>query len=401
MSAQSPAPVELDHAAASQSGDAVAPSPAASAPVGDGAAASTARADASAIADTGAAGSAREPAAAPPPRRRRWRVLMALVALLLVALAAAALWRLRGEVGALRSRLDDVQRLLTATVDQGVQRDREAQLKLERMESEVERLRGQREELGTLYLDLTRGRDEAALVEVERLVTLAAQELQITGSVPTALAALQTADARLGRIDRPQLVALRRAINRDIERLRAVPAVDFTGLAVKLDQLATSVDNWPLLAEAAARPAADSKAAEGKAGKQAPKKESAAAAAETWWNRVRGWLKDEFGDLVRIREVDTPEALLLTAQQQQLARQQMRLRLLSARQALLTRNDRLFRSDMAEALALVNRYFDGRSIAVSSAAGQLKTLAGSTLSVDVPQLAESIAALRQARPAAR
>lgn len=367
MSAQPPAPVESNHAAAPPAGDGAHLPP----PV--------------------------PPPVPPPARPRRLRRLLPAVAvLLLVALAAAALWRMHSEADALRSKLDDAQRLLTATVDQSVQRDREVQLKLGRLESEVERLRGQREELNTLYLDLTRGRDEAALVEVERLVTLAAQELQISGNVPTALAALQTADARLSRIDRPQLVALRRAINRDLERLRAVPAVDFTGLAVKLDQLATSVDNWPLLAEAAARPA------EAKAGKPAPTKEAAPGApAENWWRRVRGWLNDEFGDLVRIREVDTPEALLLTAQQQQLARQQMRLRLLSARQALLTRNDRLFRSDMAEALVLVNRYFDTRSIAVSSAAGQLKTLAGSTLSVDVPQLSESIAALRQARPAAR
>jgi uroporphyrin-3 C-methyltransferase/uroporphyrinogen III methyltransferase/synthase len=371
MSAPPPAPVEANDSAAPPAADAAA-------------------ADEAAL------------AAAQPERPRRMRqVVLGAVALLLVALAATALWRIRTDVDVLRSRVDDVPRLLAAGVETGVQRDREAQLKIEQLESEVERLRNQREELNTLYLDLTRGRDEAALVEVERLVTLAAQELQITGNVPTALAALQTADARLGRIDRPQLVALRRAVNRDIERLRAVPAVDFTGLAVKLDQLATSVDNWPLLAEAAARPASESKPAESKAGKPAPKKEAAASPVEDWWSRMRAWLKDEFGDLVRIREVDTPEALLLTAQQQQLARQQMRLRLLAARQALLTRNDRLFRSDMAEALVLVNRYFDTRSIAVSSAAGQLKTLAGSTLSVDVPQLAESIAALRQARPAAR
>lgn len=399
MSAQPPAPVESNHAAAPPPGDAaVVPTPAAPT-ARDEAVASSSRGEARSEGRSGT-GSAREAVPAPPapptrPRRLR-RIVLAVVVLLLLGLAAAAVLRMRSEVDTLRSRLDDAQRLLTATVDRGVQRDREVQLKLERLESEVERLRGQRDELDTLYLDLTRGRDEAALVEVERLVTLAAQELQITGSVATALAALQTADARLGRIDRPQLVALRRAINRDIERLRAVPAVDFTGLAVKLDQLAASVDNWPLLAEAAARPA------EVKAAKAADKKEASPPAPATdWWSRVRAWLKSEFGDLVRIREVDTPEALLLTAQQQQLARQQMRLRLLSARQGLLTRNDRLFRSDMAEAMVLVNRYFDTRSIAVSSAAAQLKTLAGSTLSVDVPQLSESVAALRQARPAAR
>ena len=93
----------------------------------------------------------------------------------------------------------------------------------------------QREALEQLYADLSRGRDEAALVEVERLITLGAQELQISGNVPTALAALQTADTRLARLESPRFLPLRRVLARDIERLRAAPAVDITGIALKID----------------------------------------------------------------------------------------------------------------------------------------------------------------------
>lgn len=338
------------------------------------------------------------PPAAPVPRSgRRWRTLALLLFGLLAIGATLGWYRLQSDLDRARSQLGEVQRALAATTESGVQRERDVRLQLERFETELARLRDQRAELDQLYLELTRGRDESALLEVERLVTLAAQELQIAGSVATALAALQTADARLARIERPQLVALRRAIGRDIERLRAAPTIDVTGLALKLDQIAQGVDGWPLLAEAAPLPAAQVKqkpASKGDAKAPPP-------APETWWAQARAWLQQEFGDLVRIREVDTPEALLLTATQQQLVRQQMRLRLLDARTALLMRNDRLYRADLAEAQVLLARYFDTRQAAPATALAQLKTLAAAPLSVEVPQIADSVAALRTARQGAR
>jgi uncharacterized protein HemX len=205
--------------------------------------------------------------AAPPAARSMWRSLRLLfwLVLILAAIAAAlAGWRLRTDVDQTQSRLEQSERALAAITQQAGKSERDAQLRIERLEADLARLRDQRSELDLLYMDLTRGRDEAALVEVDRLVNLAAQELQIGANTASAIAALQTADARLARIDRPQLVDLRRAITRDLERLRAAPSVDITGLALKIDQIAQGVDALPLLAEAIIRspaPAPASKAA--------------------------------------------------------------------------------------------------------------------------------------------
>ena len=336
------------------------------------------------------------PVGALPPRGARgpW-----VLAVLLGALAAAGL---TAYVGLERSNEALVQRLQqlesegAAAAERGEQALRAARAETQKLADDLERLRQQRADLDQLYLDLTRGRDEAALWEVERLVTVAAQELQVGGNLGTALAALQAADARLARIDRPQLVNLRRALSGDIERLRSAPAVDLTGLAVKLDQLAAAVDGWPLLAEPPRKgplaPAAS--AAPGAAEAAARGSDSAEAGA---WASVRRWLREEFGGLLQIRQVDTPEALLLDATQQRLARQQMRLRLLNARQALLQRNDKLYRADLGEAQQLLGRYFDARQPAVAAAAAQLKSMAQAPLSVDVPRVDATLAALRAAR----
>ena len=250
---------------------------------------------------------------------------------------------------------------------------------------------GQREALEQLYTDLSRGRDEAVLVEVERLVAVASQELSVSGNLNTALAALQTADLRLARSDSARFLPLRRVIARDIERLKVAPSVDVAGMALKLDQIAAAVDNWPLLSDA--RPPGDAQPAPNAAA-NAPS--PGLPRWERWLERLRSELGD-YRDLVRWRRVDTPEALLLVPQQQQLVRLQIKLRLLNARQALLMRNDRLFRADLGEAQTLVSRYVDVRQANVAAAVATMKQLGSTALSVEVPQINDSLAAVRAAR----
>ena len=238
------------------------------------------------------------------------------------------------------------------------------------------------------------GRDEALLLEVERLVMLAMNDAQLTRQPATALAALELADARLAASNDPRWAALRRALGRDIERLRTVPAVDVTGNALKLDQLVAGADVWPLAnaplpPKAAPRPAAR----KGEAAPEPP----AAPTPPGAWQKLRAWLAEEFGDLVRINEVGTPEALLLDAEQGRLARSQLKLRLLGARLALLARNDRLFQADVDSAQTLLALYFDGRHAAVANAAATLRQLRASPLSPEMPTLADSQAAVRAAR----
>jgi uroporphyrinogen III methyltransferase/synthase len=297
------------------------------------------------------------------------------------------------ETQRLRQQLERFESETAAALAESARSAADARNRIARLEEELDRVKESRAALDQLYLELTRGRDDAALIEVERLVTLAEQELRVTGNVASALAALQSADARLARLERPQLVNLRRAIGRDIERLRAVPAVDLTGLALKLDQIAQGVDAWPLLAEVTARPARTALT------RAEAEKKGVEPAADGFSARLRAWLAREFGDLVRIREVDTPEALLLTAAQQQLVRHQLRLRLLDARLALLARNDRLFRADLAEAQTLLARYFDTKHPAAAGAALQLRQIAQATLNVELPALNDSLGALRALRPA--
>jgi uncharacterized protein HemX len=331
----------------------------------------------------------------PPAVRRRWFLAPALwLTIAIVALFVGG-WIIYADLTrnleAVSSQLAATRGDLITEAARATRIARDVEARVDELSRELDQVKTQRAALDQLYLELARGRDEATLLDVERLVTLAAQDLRFTGHVAGALNALQAADVRLSRMDRPQYIGLRRALARDIEKLRAVPVVDVTGIALKLDQIAAAVDTLPLLSDPAAKPA--------RAVSPPPPVTVAPAKPETAWDRVRAWLADEFGDLVRIREIETPDALLLAGMQQQLVRTQFRLRLLDARQALLARNERVFRADLAEAQSLLTRYFDVKGASGGAMLLQLRQLAQSALSVDVPGLDESLAAIRATRPA--
>lgn len=335
-----------------------------------------------------------EPPSTPPARRSSapWAAIIAIgLAIAAAAYAHVQLGNLRKESA---RRLGELEQATLRANETANRADAEARAARERtalLEARLAEEQGQREALEQLYADLSRGRDEAVLVEVERLVAMAGQELSISGNVATALAALQTADVRLARTDSARFLPLRRMIARDIERLKVAPTVDIAGMAVKLDQIAAGVDSWPLLSDARAASAAA----------PAPTPETVAPSPGTsWWERWIERLQAELGeyrDLVVLRRVETPESLLLQPQQQQLLRLQIRMRLLTARSALLTRNDRLFRADLLEAQALITRHVDVRQPNVAAALATIRQFATTALSMEVPQINDSLAAVRAAR----
>ncbi len=240
--------------------------------------------------------------------------------------------------------------------------------------------------------ELRRLREQSVLTETDELLTLASSQLQVSHDPAAAAAALATADARLARLPRTQFFPLREALARDIERLRKAPSVDTTGVAIRLDRLVQGVDSWHLLSDPTRRLAA---AGPAPAPQARGKPETAPAGRMNSIGREFG---DVFRDLVRIRTVEAPESLLLPADQQLLLREHLRVRLLSARQAMLLRNEALFRSDLVDTQSLISRYFDASDPLVAAAGAQIKALAATAVDVPLPTLDDSLAALRLARP---
>jgi uroporphyrin-3 C-methyltransferase/uroporphyrinogen III methyltransferase/synthase len=114
---------------------------------------------------------------------------------------------------------------------------------------------------------------------------------------------------------------------------------------------------------------------------------------ETW----RNWsheMWDDIRQLVRVRTVDTPEALMLSPSESYFVRENLKLRLLNARLALLSRNEGTFRDDLNSAQEQMLKYFDVRARSTQGAQALLRQVQANNVSIDVPDLSESLNAVR-------
>lgn len=271
---------------------------------------------------------------------------------------------------------DKESRILSRQTQETV---REAQAKLSLLEQKMAESQSHQLAVEELYQEMSRNRDEWVLAELEQMLLIASQQLQLAGNVRAALIALQTAESRLQRMDRPQFFTLRKAINKDIEQLQSLPQIDLAGLNLRLDTLSTEVDQLPLLPGRVAVTE-----------KPAPRQ----ALPENFWLRLREEMWQDFKQLVNIQNLEKPELPLLSPTQAYFLRENLRLRLLSARLALLQRNEASYKADIKAAEDWLNRYFDTSDKAVRSALNHLKQLGQSRLSIDLPDISDSLDAAR-------
>lgn len=333
------------------------------------------------------------------------------VGLAVLALLMAAEWLvLHNEIHSTREEtarrlqtsdtINNETKLIVKSAQEGM---KELQAKVTVLESKQVEAQSQQLALEQLYQDLSKNRDEWALSEIDQVLSTASQQLQLAGNVQGALIALQNADKSLSRADKPQFITIRRAIARDMDKLKAFPSLDITGIALRLDSVIGQIDTMPLLSdEKPVTPVSQPKNSH-----RAPVKPSETAtasrrnAAADWFSGLQdkwdSWTNEmwtEVKQLIRVRTVDNPEALLLSPTQAYYARENLKLRLLNARLALLSRNESAFRSDLIAAQDTIGRYFDTRTKQTQTVQLLLKQVQGSNLSLEMPTLVDSLNAVR-------
>jgi uroporphyrin-III C-methyltransferase len=325
----------------------------------------------------------------PPVRRSSRTPLLLLLAIIFTAALATVLWLdARQRIGAtqqeLAHRLRDIETNAAearAAARQAQEGQRESQVKVAQLEARLAESQSQQLALEALYQELSRNRDEWQLAEIEQVLAIASQQLQLAGNVRAALLALQLAEARLARADRPQFVPIRRALARDIERLKTLPALDLPGMSMRIDTLVAQVDGLPL-------------AFDERTERAGVVRDAAAGAERGFWSRLSAEVWNELRQLVVVRQTNNPEPPLLPPSQAYFVRENLRLRLLNARLSLLTRDEAGYREDLRTAQRWVQRYFDPRSKQTADALNQLKQLSSTTVSFEMPSISESLEAVR-------
>lgn len=250
------------------------------------------------------------------------------------------------------------------------------------LENRAQETQNQQLALAAMYQELARSQDERIVADIEQTLLLAQQQLRLAGNVRAALIGLEAAEARLTQLDKPQLADLRNAIIRDIERLKLLPAADLERVSARLEALTQSVAQLKLDSEAELprhTPQADGNV-DGDVLSRLTR--------EVW---------REFKALVRIRRLDKPEMPLLAPSQAYFLRENLKLRLLAARLALLQRDEAGFRADLAAARDWVEDSFKPEDAVTLAFLASVDELLRVPVALGDARLDASLAAVRAAR----
>ncbi|AOK30333.1 MULTISPECIES: fused uroporphyrinogen-III synthase HemD/membrane protein HemX [Burkholderia] len=282
---------------------------------------------------------------------------------------------------------------LRAKADQALASVHDTGAQLSQLDGKLADARAAQQALQEQYQDLSRNRDAWMIEEVGQMLSSASQQLLLTGNTQLALIALQNADSRLASSQSAQAVVVRKAVAQDIERLKAAPSVDLTGLVIKLDDAIAKIDGLPLSGEVLAphestRPEAALSALR-----------TAEAAGEprwkAWWRGFSAGIGEQVKSLIEVRRIDHADAMLASPEQGYFVRENVKLRLLSARLSLLARNDSAMKSDLHAAQAALSRYFDGSSKDTQTVQDLVKQVDAASLAVATPNLNASLNAVQQ------
>lgn len=323
-----------------------------------------------------------------PPRRTLPQP--ALVLALVAILTSGGVWlyqqnameQLKADLASQLANSNKLQQELRVSQTQMAQIQQQLQVQLQTQANKLAESESRQETLTDMYDMLTRTESIHTLAELEQMLTFASQQLQLSGDVNLALTGLNNIDQQLARLNRPELISVRQAITSDMDTLKAMPYLDVVGVTAKLDSLINKVDTLPLLIDE---------------GHDTPVKHQPLAKDAGALQQFVLEIWHEFKQLIQIRRMDKPEAALLTPEQAFFLRENIKLRLLSARSSLLQRNEAAFRTDVAAIKRYLNDYFDTQMPMTQGALQVIKQLEEQQIRVALPDLSASLTAVRSAR----
>ncbi len=358
----------------------------------------------------------RPPPAAVPGRALTTSAWVAVVLAVAGLVAAGVLWQRLGqtEETLVRRATESAAEVATARTlaAQAEALTQELQARLGVAEVRLSEVTLQRSQLEELMLSVSRSRDDSLVQDLESALRLAVQQAELTGSVQPLINALQSADQRIQRAAQPRLNPVQRAIARDIERIRAASLIDVPSLAGRLDELVRGVDGWALRNEPlatdtpAVAPAPEALPAQVPP-ESAPANDQPATGWRQTWQGVQAWwdqasarwwhgLRVATADLVRVSRIDRPEAALLAPEQAFFLRENLKLTLLNARLGLLSRQFATARTDLRQALDLLDRYFQVDAAPMALVRKALRQLQADLGQQALPRPDETLAALAAA-----
>lgn len=232
--------------------------------------------------------------------------------------------------------------------------------------------------------------DEIWLSEISLSVGFISETLTASGNVGAAIALLDAIDRRLAlQPSSSSVTLLRTALASDRQQLNAARAIDLATVAAVLDRAMQATESLRLVSS----PGMDRRTS--------VKLSASASSGETSWQEIVAALQGRLTEAVRIRRIEHPDAVFLTAEQGVFVRERLRLRFLSAKLALLSRQEKVLMQDLLAAERILQQAFDPTDPNVVdqiTAIGQLKKVAPQFSAIALRELPKAILTLQGSGP---
>jgi len=343
----------------------------------------------------------------PPPAKPKsvgglWLILFTLV--LLIALAAAGFYfftqlrekqeGLGGEVKTeLTRQINDYQGQLTAIQSQVAALQSEIAGKDDHFNKtladfsdlQTQKLETTRKELSDKVLQVQRQlgktRGDWLIADAEYLLSVANERLHLAGDVETTRTALEAADQRLRESGDSGIIPIREQIAKEISQIQGVKKADMVGLYASIQAPEGDVGKLALALPYSGKPLT-------------PAEEASNSSVVD--EDINGLVKDAIHSLegiVTIKRTDKPVKEILTQEQADFIREQLKVKLEIVKVALIQQNDGLYQTTLADVKKWAEDHFTDNESA-KLFAGEITRLQDAKLRSQLPDISLSLKMLR-------
>ena len=222
-------------------------------------------------------------------------------------------------------------------------------------------------------------KDTANIGEAQYLAALANDNLQVGDNIPLVITLLQTADQKMRDLADPAVEPVRKALAADIAALQAVPAVDATGIYMKVSALNTQTDKLPLPTQRPAEPTSETDSTGQKA---------------SWWRRGLRETGAALRQIVVIRYNKSGQQPFMTPDQQSYLYQNLHAMFEQAMSAVVHKQPDIYRASLTQASDWIKQYFLTDAPATQAMLSTIDELQKQTLKPTLPDINATLQAFR-------
>jgi uncharacterized protein HemX len=248
-----------------------------------------------------------------------------------------------------------------------------------------QKLEATRKELSDKVLQVQRQlgktRGDWLIADAEYLLSVANERLHLVGDVKTTRAALEAADQRLRESGDTGIIKIREQIAKEISLLQGINMPDVVGLYLSVQTLESEADKLTLLLPYSGKPLTKpEEAAQSRVGGEEP-------------NELINSAIHELEGIVTIKRSDQPIKEILSQEQAEFIRDQLRIKLEIVKIPLVQQNDALYQTGLADIKTWVEKHFNNNDASVRFIA-ELSRLKAINLRSQFPDISMSLKMLR-------